>query len=238
MSREINLLNYLPHEIRKYKDYQVITESENPEFKILFEISQQILDESFIESASEYGVSKFEHMLKLYPGVNDSLEIRKTKLLIWWNNQVPYTWRVLIEKLNAICGVGKYKLELYPNEYRIEIDSQLNLPSQYEDLRFLLDTILPCNLVIISTNTLKRESIRELFYGSLVTELKKIVIDNNLNIKDSVNEIIGYNSRVTELKSIKIGSDTNTINNYNTIVNYNHIISDYKSIKIESEGLI
>ena len=91
MDREINLLNYLPYEIRKYKDYQVITESENPEFQQLFEISQVILDESFIQSASEYGVSKFEHMLKLYPRDGDSLEVRKTKLLIWWNNQVPYT---------------------------------------------------------------------------------------------------------------------------------------------------
>lgn len=233
-----NLIKYLPYEVRKYKDYQVITDSENPEFTKIFNISKEILDESFIESSTEYGVSRLEKIVGIYPDVNDSLEDRKVNLLIWWNNYVPYTWRVLIEKLNSICGVGKYDIKLFHNEYILEIDSQLNTPNQYENLRILLDTIIPANMVIISTNTLKRKNKRNLYLGQIVNEFKKVTIDNNINVNNLVNRNMNYDTTILEFKKVTIDNNININTKTNLDMNLNHTISSLKYIKINMEELI
>ena len=123
---ETNLIKYLPYEVRKYQDFQVIVESENPEFNRIYNISEMLLNETFIMTAGEYGISRLESILGIIPNIEDSLQDRRLRILSRWNNEIPYTWRVLIQKLNSICGVGNYTVELNNDKY-IMINLSLKL---------------------------------------------------------------------------------------------------------------
>lgn len=203
------LIEYLPYEVRKYEDYQVITESEDIEFSKIYKASVEILDETFIESATNYGITRLENMLKLYPNDYDTLQDRKLRLIAWWNNQIPYTWRVLIEKLNTICGIGNYEIKLISDRYIIELKTRLNTSSQYEDLLFLLERIIPANIEVYSSNTLLNDYYKNLYLGLAIVERKKYIITHDYldNIKLDI--------------SAKRG----------------HAISEYKATKIVTEGL-
>ena len=177
---ETNLIKYLPYEVRKYRDFQVIVESENPEFNRIYSISEMLLNETFIMTAGEYGISRLESILNIIPNIDDSLEDRRLRILSRWNNEIPYTWRVLIQKLNSICGVGNYTVELNNDKYIIKLDTKMNTQSQYDDLLFLLNRILPVNLVIQSSNTLSDNLDGNMFIGITMLDSKSYTITNDI----------------------------------------------------------
>lgn len=230
-----DLIKYLPYEVRKYKDYQVITESENPEFTKIFEVSKKILDESFIESSTEYGVSRLEKILNIYPKSYDTLEDRKVRLLTWWNNQVPYTWRVLIERLNVICGVGNYDIKLLNDTYQIDLKTELNTSSQYEDLLFLFDRIVPVNIEILSSNTLSTKVTKKLYYGTVLGEIKNIGITNDIDENIKVDDSLFIGNIITEYKNVSVTNDIECeyLNSKNLFIG--HVISDYKNVSISND---
>lgn len=232
------LLDYLPYEIRKYKDYQVITEAEDPEFKKLFDISKKLLDETFIETATDYGLSRLEKMLGVYPKSYDTLDDRRLRLIAWWNNQVPYTWRVLIEKLNAICGVGNYDIKLYNETYTIDLKTQLNTSSQYEEMMFLFDRIIPANIVMLSSNTLSHKYEKDLYYGVVLTETKEINITNDIDEVYMNFDNLIFGNAISEYKNVLVSNDL--VENYlvNRPCTFGSIISEYKAIQIKTKELI
>lgn len=233
-----DLIKYLPYEIRKYKDYQVLTESENPEFTKLFNISKEILDESFIESSTEYGVSRLEKILGIFPNSYDTLEDRKLRLITWWNNQIPYTWRVLIEKLNAICGVGNYDIKLLNDVYQIVLKTKLNTSSQYEELLFLFERIIPANIEMLSSNTLSKKYSKKLYYGTVLSEIKTIGITNDLQDSYRNTDIFHLGSAISEYKSKLISNDISVNYESGNLISLGYGISEYKAVKIRTEGLI
>ena len=177
---ETNLIKYLPYEVRKYQDFQVIVESENPEFNRIYNISEMLLNETFIMTAGEYGISRLESILGITPSIEDSLQDRRLRILSRWNNEIPYTWRVLIQKLNSICGVGNYTVELNNDKYIIKLDTKMNTQSQYDDLLFLLNRIIPVNLVIQSSNTLSDNLDGNMFIGITMLDSKSYTITNDI----------------------------------------------------------
>lgn len=233
-----DLIKYLPYEIRKYKDYQVITESENPEFTKLFNISKEILDESFIESSTEYGVSRLEKILGIYPNIYDTLEDRKLRLITWWNNQVPYTWRVLIEKLNVICGINNYDIKLLNDTYQIVLKTKLNTSPQYEELLFLFERIVPANIEILPSNTLSDRYGKELYYGTILSEIRTIGITNDIDSSYINNDSLYVGQAISDYKNVSISNDLSKLYNPGDLVIMGSIISEYKAVKINMKGMI
>jgi hypothetical protein len=152
MIRDIQLLNHLPLFVQEYKEIMEIMKTENPEFQSAVDETEIIMNNQFIESCDIKGIARFENLMGITPESNDTLESRISRVLTRWNDVVPYTYIILCRKLNTLCGKDNYEIERNINEYKMDITTHLELPGQTEELDYLLDYMMPVNIVVTSKN--------------------------------------------------------------------------------------
>ena len=152
MIREVDLVSYLPPFMADFKEVAVTLEAENPEFKIIWDAANQVLYNEFIATADEYGISRFEAILKILPSKEDTLESRRARVQARWFNAIPYTIKALISKLIALCGDNNFTITKQFDFYRLELETHLELYGQVDELEYIINTMLPCNIVVVSDN--------------------------------------------------------------------------------------
>lgn len=152
MIREVDLVSYLPPFMADFKEVAVTLEAENPEFKIIWDAANQVLYNEFIATADEYGISRFEAILKILPSKEDTLESRRARAQARWFNAIPYTIKALISKLIALCGDNNFTITKQFDFYRLELETHLELYGQVDELEYIINTMLPCNIVVVSDN--------------------------------------------------------------------------------------
>ena len=152
MIREVDLVSYLPPSMADFKEVAVTLEAENPEFKIIWDAANQVLYNEFIATADEYGISRFEAILKILPSKEDTLESRRARVQARWFNAIPYTMKALISKLIALCGDNNFTITKQFDFYRLELETHLELYGQVDELEYIINTMLPCNIVVVSDN--------------------------------------------------------------------------------------
>lgn len=147
MIREVDLVSYLPPFMQKYKEPAAALEAENPEFYLVWEAADRILYNRFISTADTYGISRFEKLLGILPYEEDTIESRRARVQSRWFQALPYTYRVLLEKLKLFCGDRNFTVsKQFEDGYRIEIEASLEFFGQVEELERMLDGMLPCNM--------------------------------------------------------------------------------------------
>ena len=148
------LIDYLPPYLKGYKEIQQITKAEASEIENLWSETGSVENNLFILSADSYGISRYEKLLKITPSSEDTLESRRNRVYVKWNDTIPYTIKVLINKLNTLCGKGNYTLVRNLDEHVIYVVTSLFMHGQTEALAELMDYIIPCNLSVNSENIL------------------------------------------------------------------------------------
>ena len=93
MTREVDLVSYLPPFLAEFKEIAVTLEAENPEFVLVWNAAERVLYNEFIETADEYGISRFEKILNILPSKEDTLESRRARVQARWFNTIPYTMK-------------------------------------------------------------------------------------------------------------------------------------------------
>ena len=152
MIREVDLVSYLPPFMADFKEVAVTLEAENPEFKIIWDAANQVLYNEFIATADKYGISRFEAILKILPSKEDTLESRRARVQARWFNAIPYTMKALISKLIALYGDNNFTITKQFDFYRLELETHLELYGQVDELEYIINTMLPCNIVVVSDN--------------------------------------------------------------------------------------
>lgn len=154
MAKYINLIEYLPPFIADYREMQEIMSAENPEFVLTAKEYDRLLDNQFIISCDEVGISRFEKILGIVPTANDTLQSRISRVLIRWNDTAPYTWKAFLQKLQTLCGDD---FEVIPdwNNYTLKIITHLDLYGQVDELENILGYMPPANIEIIANNVLE-----------------------------------------------------------------------------------
>lgn len=154
MTREVNLVSYLPPFLAEFKEIAVTLEAENPEFVLVWNAAERVLYNEFIETADEYGISRFEKMMGLFPSDDDTLESRRARIMSKWLTELPYTMRTLIRNLQVLCGGEDFKVSKTFSDYTIRITTHLRLYSQITELKELLERMIPANIIIVSFNSI------------------------------------------------------------------------------------
>lgn len=180
----VNLLSYLPDFMQEYREIRRIMESEEPEFKILWNLFKKVFNNQFIQYCDEDGISKFEEMLGLHRYENDTLEIRIFRVLTYWNDQIPYTWRVLVNRMNQLCGIGNYELKPNFNNYELGVTTKFDDSKKYDELNNMLKTILPANLGFNNINILTPKSESSVYISNGIIDYMKYEI--NAKLPDSI----------------------------------------------------
>jgi hypothetical protein len=204
MSREINLIDYLPPFLQGYREMQAIMTAENPEFQAVSDEGQVVLDNTFILHCNEDGIARFERMLGIYPLPSDPLEARQSRVLTRWNDVVPYTLKSFLSKLASLQRNNNIQLTIYNDQYKIKVVTHLEKQGQQDDLAYLFKTVLPCNLVVESINILDVQTSGDLTLGNGITLAAIEFITNDIKEEfDTISEaMIGNAITSTEIISI------------------------------------
>lgn len=146
MATDRKLIDYLPHFMKDYVELRQIMEAEQPEVDALWVACENALADQFIMDATEYGVKRWENMLKVTPKDTDSVDERKFRILTKLNQELPYTLTKLKEALITLCGVDGFSIDLQPTAYHIEVKLAVSNKNNYQDVVNLVSKMIPANL--------------------------------------------------------------------------------------------
>lgn len=188
------LIDYLPRFVSEYKEIKKIMSSEQQEIDSLRIEINRMFNNQFIMNCDVKGITRFEKLLGIIPNKFDTLESRKSRVLVRWNDSIPYTLKELKEKLLVMCGEGNFDVEL--DEYNLIITVKLPLINQVNELEYMLNYMIPCNLIVTTRNNLEYKA-SAVFYASPFNAINRIY-----NIKSELNKhylasgtvFDGYNS--------------------------------------------
>lgn len=193
------LIDYLPPIMQNFAEIRQITKVEQKETDALdYEIGR-ILDNAFIQDCDEYGIEKYEHILAITPSNGDKLDVRRMRALAHWNNSLPYSYPVLIRKLDMLCGVGKYLIEDDLEHYALRLRTYFEDKSKVNELREVLEQMLPTVIVLdylniiiynekINTSGIEKFLFKGIYFKLLLEEENKEVLSMILRTTSKNNE--------------------------------------------------
>lgn len=153
MIREVDLVSYLPPYLQQYNQETVAAlEAENPEFELVWESTDKILQNEFIATADEYGISRFEKILNILPSKEDNLESRRERVQSRWFTEVPYTLKTLISKLIILCGNSDFKIIPNLENYQIKLETRFKEYGKIIEIQNILQNFIPVNIFVEYVN--------------------------------------------------------------------------------------
>lgn len=137
-----------PPIMQELREFQKIAEIEDSLFEQLKQEIESIVDDQFIQTATEKGIARRERMLRISPFADDTLETRRFRVQGVWNDKLPYTYRVLQERLDSLCGPDGYVIELNAGEYSLNIKTELTKKRMFDEVVRFTRQMVPANIVI------------------------------------------------------------------------------------------
>lgn len=96
--------DYLPKVLQDVKEFQLINEDLDVELNNIDKLIKGVQSEAVVQTATEYGITKWENALGIIPSDNESLEVRRFRVNNILTSKLPYTLRWLQGKLTEIVG--------------------------------------------------------------------------------------------------------------------------------------
>ena len=140
---------YLPKVLQPIEEYKTTNEDLDIELDLLNSQIDSILKEVIANTATEYGISRWENTLGLTHSESDSLELRRFRITNILTNKLPYTYRWLRNKLIEITGDSSgWALNIDNDNYTIVVTlTHMDLDMMAEVQKNLRYTI-PANMVL------------------------------------------------------------------------------------------
>lgn len=125
------LIDYLPPVLQSVMEFAAITDAQQPEIEAAWDALNLVMDNQFIDTATEVGVKLWEQELNIVPLASDTLEDRKQRLKIAWTYGVVYTYNWLANWLRTSCRESNPLPTI--NEYTLRV----SLPVSVDYLHIL-----------------------------------------------------------------------------------------------------
>lgn len=210
MIREVDLVSYLPEFMQTYKEPVAALEAENPEFAIIWDATNRVLYNRFISTADEYGISRFESMLGIHPTKEDTLESRRSRVQSKWFNTIPYTWKVLLQKLTVLCGNADFTLtHNFTEGYTLTILTNLELYGQVEELENIINSMIPCNIVIDSKNSIPCNAQGTVLFGGGMVFINRFTITNDFKATFTAENNLSVGGCVVKVEGLEVSDAFN-----------------------------
>lgn len=145
--RVVDIKEYWSPVVAETYEFVAIANAENPEFNYLWEKVYGLVDEFFVRSASEIGVSRMEKILKITPLAGSTLDERKATILLKMNMRIPYTMRFLKNLLTSLVGEENRIVEHDNDTQTLTIKIKEGLVNMFQ-LRKDLNKIVPQPLIL------------------------------------------------------------------------------------------
>lgn len=145
--RVVDIKEYWSPVVAETLEFTAIADAENPEFNYLWEKTYGLVDEYFIKTATEYGVSRMEKILNIVPLASETLNERKDKILWKLNLRIPYTMRFLKNILTSMVGEENRQVEHDNDTQVLTVRIKEGLRDMTQ-LRKDLEKIIPATLIL------------------------------------------------------------------------------------------
>ena len=212
MAKAVDLLSYWIPFLRQLKEFKEIAKAEEPEIRYLLEAIDRTLGNMFIETADEYGIKRFEDMMKIYPEDGDTLETRRFKVKSKWSDSAVYTDEELYNRLLSLCGsADKFSITEHYKDYWIEITTSLGIVGAFDAVVDLLEEMLPCNLVLVLSNLIRSTSTATLTAGGVANTAMSYLITNDIDEKFISENTLYYGAGVSAGTHTVVDSGTATV---------------------------
>lgn len=106
------LYDYLPAFLHTVQELMAIMNAEQPEADALWKATDDVMNERYVDSSTEYGVKRWESILQITPKAIESLTERKARIKQRIGLILPYTLPWLKTSLAAQFGADKYSVWL------------------------------------------------------------------------------------------------------------------------------
>ena len=169
--RVVDLKSYLPPYLLEFAELVMTLESQEPEFKWLWDKFTATLNNTFVISADQEGLERFEKMLDIVPLDTDTLEDRKRRVLGLMAYGLPYTDKKLYETLVSMCGEGGFTLSINEDKYTVSIGMALASRRLMVFVEDIAEKMIPVNMylnVYVAFNRWNR--FRTVVWGTLLPE--------------------------------------------------------------------
>lgn len=203
-NRQVDLISYLPPFMAEYQEINNAFSAENPELQILWDSKERVFKNAFILTADSKGLSRFEGLLGIIPSKNDTLKSRRQRVLSRWFKRLPYTERMLLEKLVNLIGEDSFVFQKDYDHYKITLITGIELYGQIEELERLLTEMIPANLAAAIQNRIKCGIKGDAKIYSGIRALERFLITNDFKESHSVKGIAGASGAITEVTHISI----------------------------------
>ena len=144
-----------PEIIRSIPDIKKIYEINADQEVVLDASVNALFDDIFLETMDETKTARWEKMLSIIPLDTDTLSERRFRIQTRVLERMPYTYRVILRKLQTLCPGGV--------DWTVDTEKQLIIvrvalasKNMRADVDELLDNVLPLNMeytLIILYNT-------------------------------------------------------------------------------------
>ena len=143
------LYDYLPAFLHTVQELMEIMRAEQPEFDLLWKATDDVMNERYVDTATVYGVERWETILQITPKASETLEIRKARIKQRIGLILPYTLPWLKTSLAAQFGEDKCstwldKYSLYLAVDPSDAETEQTLISLLESLQELK----PANIIL------------------------------------------------------------------------------------------
>lgn len=176
-----NINNYLPKVLQNVQEFQIINEDLDIELSNIDALIKGIEKETIVQTATEFGIKKWENTLGIIPIDNESLEIRRFRINNILTSKLPYTLRWLQNKLTQIVGSESgWTLNINYKHYTVTIilsglDTELMLEVEKQ-----LRNAIPANMELeIGGPSITSSTIR---FGIGMRYATKYEIDSGYNL--------------------------------------------------------
>lgn len=161
------LIRYLPPVLCETREFPPLMQAAQGEMDVLGAALDDVLGSQFVDDAPPAALARYERILKLYPGKHDDDETRRFRIKARLGERLPFTLPVLRRQLAALCGAEGFAILLDGARYSIRVCLLQEALHYREDVRRLLDRMLPCNLGL-EMATESDAMTRQIFIGAVL----------------------------------------------------------------------
>lgn len=145
------LIDYLPPVLQSVMEFAAITGAQQPEIEAAWDALNLVMDNQFINTATEAGVTVWEKELNIVPLATDTLEDRKQRLKTAWTYGVVYTYNWLVNWLKTSCGESTHLPTINDYTLRVSLPVSVDYLHILDDMRrYVAANVLIDPLILLS----------------------------------------------------------------------------------------
>ncbi|MGZ9697314.1 YmfQ family protein [Bacillus safensis] len=150
MSKQDEMKNYLPPYFTEIYEVDHLLKTEAPECEQLDESIFDLTDQFFPLTAT-WGLNRWERMLKVQRESDDSIELRRARLLNMMSNIPPITYLSLEKSVNRFLKNPSAVIRLTTNRYHFALRVNLDDLQNTRYIVEILETLKPAHLAYTFT---------------------------------------------------------------------------------------